>query len=427
MRILHIFDHSLPLQSGYVSRSLGILRSQRDRGWETVHITASRHAAWTRQDDAAETFGDLTFHRTALPALGLPLLQQLAEMRLLRRRIAKIVASERPDLIHAHSPLLNVLPAIAVGRRCNLPVIYEVRAFWEDAAVDHGRLRESSLRYQLARRLDTWAMRRADAVLPICEPMRAEMIARGIPAARLTVVPNAIDGGLLAPAASDGRDIRRQFGLEDRFVIGFIGSFYSYEGLDLLLEAVAMLRPHFPKIAVLLVGGGPDEPRLRGMIEQLNLGDAVTLVGRVEIEAVPRYYQAVDLCVFPRRRMRLTELVTPLKPLEAMAQRKPVAASDVGGHRELIRHAETGYLFAADDAAALAASIRSLMGNTADCARITANARRYVEKDRSWAAISARYAAIYGDLLDRTNARPVTLPPAPVQSEAAAPRVGADT
>jgi PEP-CTERM/exosortase A-associated glycosyltransferase len=399
MRILHIFDHSLPLQSGYVSRSLGILRSQRERGWETIHVTAPRHAAWTRQGDGTEIFDGLSFHRTQLPATGMPCVQPMAEMRALRRHIAEIVQRERPDILHAHSPVLNVLPAESVARRFGLPVVYEVRAFWEDAAVDHGRIREDSLAYRLRKMLDGYAMRRADAVMPLCEPMRAEMIERGIPAERLTVVPNAIDGRFLTPPPSDGSAIRAELGLDGRFILGFIGSFYSYEGIDLLLEAAAMLRAEMPSLAVLLVGGGPEEARLRALVEKSGLQDVVRMVSRVSLDEVPHYYQAVDLFVFPRRKMRLTDLVTPLKPLEAMAQRRPVAASNVGGHRELIRDGETGLLFPPDDSAALAAALRKLIADPATRARITENGRRYVERDRSWQAISERYATVYARLL----------------------------
>jgi len=400
LRILHVFDHSLPLQSGYVSRSLGILRSQRARGWETVQVTAPRHAAWTRQEHDVENFGELSFHRSKPPALHLPLVYPVAEMMSLRRRIAEVAARERPHVIHVHSPILNVIPALSVARGLRVPLVYEVRAFWEDAAVDLGRSSEGSARYRATRALDTWAMRRVDAVLPLCEPMRAELLQRGIPARKLTVVPNAVDERFLAPPPNTGRDIRKELGLEHRFVIGFIGSFYSYEGLDLALEAMSLLRnAGTQQFSLLLVGGGHEEARLRAVAAKLGLDDVVRFVARVPHEDVPRYYDAADLFVFPRRRMRLTELVTPLKPLEAMAQRKPVAASDVGGHRELVRGNETGYLFPADDATALAHAIAAIAADPSGAARIAAKGREFVEMHRTWTAISARYAEVYEQLL----------------------------
>jgi glycogen synthase len=143
---------------------------------------------------------------------------------------------------------------------------------------------------------------------------------------------------------------------------------------------------------------------LRELAAKLALGDTVHFVARVPHEDVPRYYEAADLCVFPRRRMRLTELVTPLKPLEVMAQRKPVAASDVGGHRELVRHNETGYLFPADDARALAQAIAAIAADPAAAARLAAKGREFVEMHRTWTAVSARYAEVYETLLGNAGA-----------------------
>jgi PEP-CTERM/exosortase A-associated glycosyltransferase len=401
MRVLHIFDHSLPLQSGYVSRSLGILNGQRERGWQTIQLTSARHAAWTEQTSDVETLDGFTFHRTRPPKSHLPILREAAEMRALRQRLAELVCNESPDIIHAHSPVLNVLPAIAIARRFGLPLVYEVRAFWEDAAVENSGLRTTSLRYRATRLMDSWAMRRADVVLPICEPLRLEMLRRGVSAERLTVVPNAVDGRFLEPSPDDVADLRRSLGLDGRFVIGFIGSFYSYEGLDLLLEALGLLRSALPNLTLLLVGGGPEEERLRGLIAARALEPAVILTGRVKHDEVLRFYRLVDLFVFPRRRMRLTELVTPLKPLEAMAQKKPVAASNVGGHRELIRDGETGYLFPPDDVAGLAECLRAVIMAPSRRAAIADNGRKFVERERSWSAVVTRYAAVYEALLRR--------------------------
>ena len=406
MRVLHVFDHSLPLQSGYVSRSLGILRSQNARGWRTIHLTSPRHGAWTVSSGSVETIDGLTFHRSPSPSIKAPLLREIAEMRMLRRRISEIAARERPDIIHAHSPVLNAVPAISVGRRFGIPVVYEIRAFWEDAAVDHGRSREGDLRYRAARWLDTRTMRRADAVVAICTPLRDEFLGRGIAPERVSVVPNAVDARFLDPPPARDEALKQSLGLAGQTVLGFIGSFYTYEGLDVLLEALPTLRREVGNLSLLLVGGGPDEQRLREIADARGLGDIVKFVGRVKLDDVARYYQMVDIFVYPRRRMRLTDLVTPLKPLEAMAQMRPLAASDVLGHRELIRASETGYLFAPDNPTALASCIRAIMADPEGRARVAANGRRFVETERSWDTVVARYATIYDDLLSGHRPRP---------------------
>jgi PEP-CTERM/exosortase A-associated glycosyltransferase len=394
VRILHIFDHSLPLQSGYVTRSLGIIRAQRARGWETIHLTTPRHPAAKSE---SETVDGLSFYRTDDIGVRTPILRELLEMRATGKRLVEIVRSERPDVIHAHSPVLNVLPALSAGKRFGLPVVYEVRALWEDAAVDHGTTAEGALRYRLSRMIDSRAMRRADCVAPICEPLRQEIIARGIEAGKVAVVPNAVDRSLLTegPAAAGELLLREEFSIGGRTVLGFIGSFYGYEGLESLLRAAKRLRERREDFFVLLVGGGPEEARLKQLAAGLDLDGCVRFVGRVHHSEVQRYYRLVDLLVFPRKRMRLTDLVTPLKPLEAMAQLKPVLASDVGGHRELIRDGITGFLFPADDEAALASRLEYLIDNPAERARIAEQGRSFVAAERTWDRLMDRYAAIY--------------------------------
>lgn len=394
MRILHVFDHSLPLQSGYVTRSLGIIRAQRARGWETIHLTTPRQHSGNK---TLETIDGLPFYRTPVAPVSLPVLRELFEMRATERRLSEIVRSEKPDVIHAHSPVLNAIPALRAARRFGLPIVYEVRALWEDAAVDHGTSKEGSIRYKLTRGLETWAMRRVDFVAPICESLRQDIVARGIAADHVAVVPNAVDRALLVSESPGGSEaeLRGRFGTRDQIVLGFIGSFYAYEGLDLLVAATDRLRRRGISFGVLLVGGGPEEGRLKQQVEALQLGECVYFAGRVHHSEVARYYRIVDLLVFPRKRMRLTELVTPLKPLEAMAQLKTVIASDVGGHKELIRDGETGILFPADDEVALAACIEQIIADPMRRHRLAEAGRRYIERERTWDSLTNRYAEIY--------------------------------
>ena len=178
-------------------------------------------------------------------------------------------------------------------------------------------------------------------------------------------------------------------------MLGFVGSFYAYEGVDLLLEALARLKPTHPALKVLLVGGGSHEPLLRERAAQLGIADRVVFTGRVPNADVQRYYDLIDILVYPRRSMRLTELVTPLKPLEAMAQGRMLVASDVGGHRELIRDGDNGNLFPAGDVAALAAVLARVLGTRDQWPAMRARARAFVEEERSWDRSVARYREVY--------------------------------
>ncbi|HZI83146.1 MAG TPA: glycosyltransferase, partial [Casimicrobiaceae bacterium] len=192
MRILHVLDHSLPLHSGYAFRTVSILREQRALGWETLQITAPRHG---ESAASVEDVDGWRFHRTPPPTglLSRAALLYLGEMIATARRIDELAKSFRPDVLHAHSPVLNALPAMWIGRKLGIPVVYELRALWEDAAVDHGVTGKRSLRYRISRALETFALGRADHVTTICEGLRAEVEARGIARERITVIPNAVD------------------------------------------------------------------------------------------------------------------------------------------------------------------------------------------------------------------------------------------
>ncbi len=401
MRILHILDHSLPLQSGYVYRTLGIVNQQRALGWEPVLLTSGKHYA---PGPARERIGEWEFLRTPMPtgvAARLPWLRELKIVSDLGRRLEDVIGEIRPDILHAHSPVLNALPAIRTGHRHSIPVVYEVRALWEDAAATHGTDGQNGPRYRATRFIETTALRRADAVTTICEGLRADAIARGVGSEKITVIPNGVDRNTFSGPSTPDRALAARLGLCGKTVLAFFGSFYAYEGLHLLLRAVPDMRRQRPEITVLLVGGGPEESNLRTLAQELDLGESVVFVGRVPHEEIQRYYDLADLFVFPRVSMRLTELVTPLKPLEAMAQERIVVASSVGGHRELIRDRETGYLFPPDEPQRLAEGVLAALADQNTWPRIRTQAIDFIDTERSWAHSVARYAEVYGRILRR--------------------------
>lgn len=401
LRILHVFDHSLPLHSGYTFRSANILRGQRRLGWETHHLTSPKQIDAQGLEEEAD---GLRFHRTPQPHglfSRLPVVNQWAMMQATEARLGELARQLRPDLLHAHSPVLNAWPAIHVGQALGIPVVYEIRAFWEDAAVDHGTQREGGLRYRLTRSMETRAVRAADQVVTICQGLRADLTGRGIPGDKIGVVPNAVDIDHFSLSRGPDPELKAKLGLQDNRVIGFLGSFYAYEGLDLLLAALPRILEQAPDVRILLVGGGPQEANLRAQARDLGVSDSVVFVGRVPHAEIGRYYDLVDLLAYPRHAMRLTDLVTPLKPLEAMAQGHLLIASDVGGHKELIEDGETGFLFCAEDQADLAQKALAALNLPDRGAAMRANGRRFVEQERNWDRSIANYKIIYGRALGR--------------------------
>jgi PEP-CTERM/exosortase A-associated glycosyltransferase len=399
LRVLHLLDHSLPVQDGYAYRSAALLREQVARGWHVSAITSTKHgiAGGATSDEVAGQ----RYHRTPAAAGAWsrwPVLEQLATVATLRRSVARLLAEIQPQILHAHSPCLTGLAALASGRSAGIPVVYEMRASWEDAAVSHGTTTEGSLRYRVSRALETNVLRRADAVMTISAGLEADIRARGIRADCITVIPNAVDAAAFVPDAARSAALRAQLGLTGLRTLGFIGSFFSWEGLDVLVRAVALLRQRRQDFRLVLVGGGVEDKSLRELVVEQGVRDAVIFTGPVPHAEVRNYYGIMDCMVYPRWANPLTEKVTPLKPLEAMAAGRLVLASDVAGHRELMTDGVHGLLFPAQDPAALAATLARVL-DTPDWTAMTGRAREYVRVERSWAASVARYAPVYERLV----------------------------
>ena len=403
LSILHVLDHSLPLHSGYSFRSVALFQEQRRLGWKTLHLTTPKH---TEPGPDIEEVDGFAFYRTPpLPSFkSLPGLGEFALIRSVARRIEQIAATERVDVLHAHSPVLNALACLIAAKRLKVPVVYEVRGFWEDAAVSHGTATEDGGRYRISRALETFALKRSDAITTICQGLRTDMLRRGIRADKITVIPNGVDATEFKFGTAADPELKASVGLQGKTVLGFLGSFYSYEGLDLLISALPSVLRKKADVAILLVGGGPAEQALREQARQMGLEQEVKFIGRVPHDRVQEYYALVDIFVYPRHSMRLTETVTPLKPLEAMARGGIVLVSDVGGHRELVRDFETGRFFRADDVQSLSSAIIELIGDQDNAASMRTKARNFVESERGWAQSAAGYREAYFRALGRSNA-----------------------
>lgn len=396
-RVLHVLDHSLPLHSGYTFRTRAILTAQAAMGIEVRGLTGQRHTAPFGGDP--EIADGLAFHRTAGVPQGPSVYREWREIAALSRRIEEVAADWRPDVIHAHSPALCGIAAVRAGRALGLPVVYEIRAFWEDAAVGNGTGREGSAKYWLTRQLENRAVAGADAVVTICEGLRDDLIVRGVSRDKVTIMPNGVDLALFGKPLDRDPAFAERLGLGEGPVIGFLGSFYPYEGLDDLVAAMPAIVAAVPGAKLLLVGGGPAEAALKAQVEASPARDAIVFTGRVPHAEVDRYYALADVVCYPRKAMRLTELVTPLKPLEAMAQGKLVAASSVGGHRELIHDGITGTLFAPDDPAALAQAMIGLLSAREEWPARRAVASAFVRREHDWALNVQRYRDVYQALI----------------------------
>lgn len=400
MRILHVLDHGPPMQSGYALRTRALMAAQRALGWEVRGVTGARHVADGPDPEAVD---GLLFHRSPRVPPGRGLLGQWRELRGFSDAVGRAARAWKPDIVHAHSPVLGALAAQPVARKLGVPFVYEVRAFWEDLVVAGGAGQEGDARYRLSRAIETRSAEGAAGVVVTCETMRGDLVRRGIPRGKIALVPDGVDERLLGRPKPRDAMLASAMGLRpDDEVVGYIGSFHRFEGVDLLIEAMPALVARRPKLSLVLVGGGADEAVLRAKAAASPARARIHFTGLVPHREVDQLYGLMDVLAYPRRRTPLTELVAPAKPLEAMAEGKLVAASDVGGHRELVRDGETGTLFAPDSLDAIAEAVAGLFADRKSWTKRRDAARRFAA-GRNWSSNVRGYQALYERVLGRAR------------------------
>jgi len=392
VRVVHALDHSLPELSGYAVRSHALLRAQRAAG---IDARALAFSTWVRRPEEA-TLDGVRYRRLPLRARagGIGAWSAAARMLAMTRALDDEVGRHGAAILHAHSPSLNGLAALLVARRRRLPLVYEMRALWEAAAVERGRGRDGDARTRAARRLETALMRRVAALVVISHGLREEAMRRGVASERIRVVANGVDATALRPRPPDA-ELARRLGLEGCVVFGYLGFFHAYEGVDLLLRAFAPLAAEREDVRLLLVGEGEREAALRALAAELGIGARVVFAGSVPHGEVQRWYSLCDVVVYPRRASRLTDLVTPLKPLEALAMARPVVAAGVGGLRELLACEDARLLVPPGDETALAAALRALASSPERRRAMGERGRRWVAAERDWSRLGREYGELY--------------------------------
>ncbi|MCA9554529.1 MAG: glycosyltransferase [Myxococcales bacterium] len=400
MRVLHILDISVPVLAGYTSRSRYIVLNQKALGIDPVVLTSVRQENPT--DCSMEELDGIRYYRTHPPAPGLldavadkPVARELMEIHHLRRRIVEVAKREDPDLIHAHSSILCGIPGLLAARELGIPCVYEIRAFWEDAAVDLGRTAVGSPRYVATQKAETLLAKQADGVIGICQGIKKELVQRGLRDRDVHVIPNGVEVDRFTPLPKDPA-VMAKYGLEGKTVVAYIGTFHAWEGVRFLVEAlVKLIKGGRDDIRGLIVGAGHTYEECRKIAVDAGLEQAILHPGRVPHDEVQSIYSVVDILAYPRDRQRITELVTPLKPLEAMAMEKAVIGSDVGGITELVSDGETGLIFRAEDVGDLAEKIRTLADDPALRERLGKAGRRYVCETRQWRRIIEGHFEVY--------------------------------
>jgi glycosyltransferase involved in cell wall biosynthesis len=426
MKVLHVAYNTWPDVTGGAIRTRYTVEAQRRLGLEPVVLSAPfQRAADPAQTSGVEYWNGIAYHRCyngCDPSRFMAAHKSLWERAIkfaafpaFVRRIRRLALDERVDIIHAHSLSFCGLAAAAAARGLGLPVVYEIRSLMEEGLDGAGVLVRGAYLLQ-----DLLACRLASHVVVICKALREEMIRRGISPGKITIAGNGVDIQVHRPGLPSNRVSGKEF------TIGYIGTLVPYEGLDLLIEAAALLTLKHPNLRLLIAGDGSARPALEEQARRLGLGLAVRFTGGVPHEEVAPLYREIDLFILPRRSLRLTDLVTPLKPLEIMAYAKPLLASDCGGHRELVAPGVNGVLFPAGSAGALARRIEELMADPESLIRLGRSAREWVSEHRSWESQGEPLLEAYKKLLARpSQASPKVLLVAPRPS--ALPTGGVET
>jgi PEP-CTERM/exosortase A-associated glycosyltransferase len=411
MKILHVLHNSLPLLCGYSIRSGYIVNLQRAMGLVPSVVSSGQHPNGSLMKEA---INGVDYWRTqGAQASSIPFLREGILMRNLERQVEQVARQFRPDVIHAHSPVLVGLPALRVARRLGVGFVYEIRDLWENASVDRGRFSANSPLYHVARRLETHVLSRADAVVTICDLLKAELAPRAGGARKVHVVANGVDADAFQPMPPND-EIRRRWKLEGKEVILYAGTFQPYEGLPLLIQAIEKIVRVRPSAHLVIVGGSAgfagstaavslEEQHLLSLVRDRGLAAHVTFTGRIPHAEVNDMYALADVVAYPRLLTRTTALTTPLKPLEPMAMAKPVIASDIPPMRELVSDHQTGLLFRAGDVDDLADKCTTILSDPALRDRLGNGARDWVLREREWRTLVARYRTVYGAVCHPTH------------------------
>jgi glycogen(starch) synthase len=399
-RVLHVLDHSWPVLDGYSQRSRSLLAAQLHLGFLPSALTSPLHA----QDDpsASELLLDsIHYFRTpcgtgcAARAIRSrwPVLREGSVIRLLRRRIEYLLDAQSFDILHSHSPALCGLASLQAANSRGIPFVYEIRSFWEDSNLSRGNNLQHSVRYRFARALESYVARRAHAIVGISRSILKDIAARGVPADRLFHIPNGVDVVRFVPRERDFA-LARGLGIESMPTFGYLGTLFPWEGVPWLVHAAAELHRRGLKFKLLIAGDGADAESVKRAIEETQSSAFVQYLGRIPHDQVERYYSVMDVLVYPRLRTRLTDMVTPLKPLEAMALAKTVLASAVNGHRELIEPEVTGVLFDPENSDDFCRNaVRLMQEPHLRC--LGEQARKKMFDERDWNVIARGYENVY--------------------------------
>lgn len=396
-RLAYVLHNSLPYSSGgYATRTHGLALGLTRSGYDVTAFTRAGYpldvnphldadaAAQTDEIDGICYVRILEPSRRALPSYKfVPAAANALEQHL---------RAQKTDIVIAASNYMCALPALIAARRLGLPFIYEVRGFWEITRLSREPGYIHNPWYTIQEHMEAFVCNQADRVVTLTAAMREELIRRGVDGQKIAIVPNACNPEKFEPRPRDLALAQRLGIPEDVPVIGYVGTFVDYEGLDDLARACGFLKRRGLEFRLLLVGNENVSSNDRGTITDriveiaatFGFSDWLIMPGRVPHDEVAAYYSLIDVAPFPRKPWPVCEMVSPMKPLEAMAMKKTVVVSSVAALDEMVGHGKYGLVFAKGEPAALTEVLARALGDAELRSRLGAAGREYVLAARTW-------------------------------------------
>lgn len=405
-KVLHVLNTSIPyLKNGYSIRAKYIVESQKKVGIEPIVITRpgfpndfSEGQIRNKKELIKEEVNGITYYR-CLPKLFMRHTPLKKYLKNYSRQMCKVAELEKPFAIHAASNYINGLAALETSRKLKLPFVYEIRGFWELTTVSKEPLFRDSEEFKLAQVMETYLANHADKVIVISEGLREELIKRGVSEDKISIVPNGVDCEIFQ-SLDYNTELSKKYNIQNQFVIGYIGSIVKYEGLQTLIKAIAEIKNQgYKDIRVVIAGDGNYKNELEKLTKELRLENEIIFAGRIPHEEVIQHYSLFDMCVFPRVEEEVTNIVTPLKPLEAMACKKIVVGSNLDAIKEMIMEGVNGFIFdnSIED---LCKKIKMVYENKNLRSAMKEKARYWVEENRDWNKLALRYKKEYDRMIE---------------------------
>lgn len=403
-RVLYLLHSALPLHSmGYATRTHGLLRGVREHGWDVQGVTRLGYPFDMPNMESLSAIKSnvaidgVPYHRLSTSddvELKTPLQAYISRYK---HAVKKLALESKPFVLHAASNHWNGLTAVSAANELGIPSVYEVRGLWEITRGSRNPEWMNGKEFRYMARMETDAANAADQVITITQALRDELVRRGVDSSKITIVPNGVDTSRFK-ARPRNKNLVTKLGLENKTVVGYVGSILNYEGIGLLLDAARRLKAERDDLMFLFIGDGAELTHYRERVADEGLSGSVIFTGRVPHEEVEEYYSVIDIAPFPRLPWPVCEMVSPLKPFEAMAMEKTVIASDVAALAEIVVDGETGALFQKGNPEALIHVLRNLLDSPDLRVRLAKAGRQWVEQERDWRVLAKKIDAIYCSL-----------------------------